>query len=116
MSVLPVIKFKHAYYKLGNATFTTIRGKSYFRRFEPDQLVTVEYPGGMFVARILGLQVCTIESLPVAFLKNDAEYPGFTFSSQQDFCDLLNSFRARFWTQVTPQSEMTIITLEKQKI
>ena len=110
---MPVIRFKHSYHKLDWDIFTTIRGKSYFRKSALGQTVTVEHPGRSFIAKIVLLQLCTVDSLPVEFLKKDAEYPGFTISSQQDFCNLLNSFRAPFWTQVTIETEMTIITLEK---
>lgn len=108
------ISFKHQYYKLSHPEFTTIRGKAQFKRLKVGQVVPVETPDRSFYAVVTKLELAKVHDLPVAFLKADAEYPGFEFGTRSEFCDLLNSFRAPAWTQVTLDSELTVITLRKE--
>ena len=51
--------------------------------------------------------------MTIDFLNADASFPGFVISSYFDFVELLNSFRAPAWEQVTLESELTVITLKK---
>jgi hypothetical protein len=104
-----VICFRHRYYKLTQDRFTTIRGKAQFKKLKIGQKVTVETPDKTFPAEIKVLELLTVNRLPIAFLKRDAEYPTFTIGQRQDFVDLLNSFRAPAWAQVTLDSELTVI-------
>ena len=117
MKTPPPITFKHRYFKLDRAragtAFTTIRGKAQFARRKVGQTVTVETPDGNFQAVITGLELKCVCQLTLDFLKADAEFPGNTLTSHQQFVNLLNSFRAPYWTQVTLESELTIITLRK---
>ena len=107
------IKFKHRYYKLAGDQFTTIRGKAQFKKLKVNQVVEVIQPGETFMATIVALELKKVSAMSVEFLKADAEYPGFVINTVSDFVDLLNSFRAPAWTQVTEESELTVITLQR---
>ena len=107
------IKFRHRYHKLTKPEFTTIRGAAQFTRLKVGQRVAIETPDGNFEAEITALELRRVQSLTIEFLNDDASYPGFVISSYLDFVHLLNSFRAPMWTQVTIDSELTIITLKK---
>ena len=107
------ITFRHAYYKLAKDKFTTIRGAAQFKRLKVGQRVPVETPTGNFEAEITALELKRVDAMPLEFLKADAEYPGERITCHQDFVNLLNSFRAPMWTQVTMQSELTVISLRK---
>lgn len=107
------IKFRHRYYKLERPVFTTIRGKAQFKRIKVGDIQEVVTPSGMFKAKVINLELARVGDMLVSFLKLDAEYPGFTINSHDDFVRLLNSFRSPTWSQVTIDSELTIITLEK---
>jgi hypothetical protein len=106
-------KFRHSYYKLAKAEFTTIRGRGQFKKLKIGNTVWVETPTERFEAMIICLELKRVADMGLAFLKADAEYPGFVIESPMDFVTLLNSFRAPAWTQVTLDSELTIITLKK---
>ena len=108
-----VIAFRHRYYKLEQAEFTTIRGKGWMKKLAVGDMVQVDVPGGFWCATVTGLELRRVRDMPVEFLKADAEYPGCTLGTQQQFVNLLNSLRAPYWAQVTLDSEMTIITLRK---
>jgi hypothetical protein len=108
-----VISFKHDYHKLAQNIFTTVRGKAYFKRLKIGMQVIVEMPGVSFHATVTNLELRRVNEMPLAFLKADAEYPGFFIHSPEDFVNLLNSFRPPVWAQVELNSELTIITLQK---
>jgi len=126
MTTLPkqeiLITFRHRYYKLEKPEFTTIRGKGKFKQLKIGQTVLVEMPGHSFTGRVgfaatvQGLELRRVRDMAIEFLKADAEYPGCCISTHQQFVNLLNSFRAPQWAQVTVDSEMTIITLRKAEI
>ena len=107
------ITFRHHYYKLDHPEFTTIRGKAQFKRLQVGQTVTCQCPHATFDAIITKLEAKCVCQMTIAFLKADAEYPGCTLSTHQQFVNLLNSFRAPYWAQVSLESELTIITLTK---
>lgn len=107
------IKFRHRYYKLAQPQFTTIRGKAKFKRLKTGDVLTVETPDGNFEAAVAGLELKRVSDMSLEFLKADAEYPGCVISEPRHFVNLLNSFRAPFWAQVTMDSELTIITLRR---
>jgi len=110
------ITFRHRYYKLDLARagqpFTTIRGKAQFAQLTVGQHIPIETPDGNFIAVIRDLSLCRVSAMPLAFLKADAEFPGNTISERMHFVRLLNSFRSPTWTQVTLDSELTVITLQ----
>ena len=108
-----IIKFRHQYYKLALPQFTTIRGKAQFKRLKIGDVQTVETPDGTFKAKIVAMELKRVVQMDIPFLKADAEYPGFVINSRQDFVALLNSFRAPSWTQVSLDSELTVIHLKK---
>lgn len=107
------ITFRHRYHKLAKSEFTTIRGRAQFKRLKVGRVVLVETPDGSFNAEITALELRLVQSLTIDFLNDDASHPGCVISSYFDFVNLLNSFRAPMWTQVTLDSELTIITLRK---
>lgn len=107
------IKFRHQYHKLASREFTTIRGAAQFKRLKVGELVHVETPDENFDATIIVLELRRVQSMAVDFLNSDAGYPGFVVTSQDDFINLLNTFRAPMWTQVQLDSELTVITLRK---
>lgn len=107
------IKFRHRYNKLSQPVFTTIRGKAQFKRLKIGQHVDIESPDGNFKAKVLKLELKRVADMDIAFLKADAEYPGFVISDKTDFIKLLNSFRSPAWSQVALDSELTIITLQE---
>lgn len=109
------ITFRHRYYKLAQPEFTTIRGKGKFKSLRVGQTLPVEWPGGECRATVTALELRRVKDMPVAFLKTDAEYAGCVISTHQQFVNLLNSFRAPQWSQVTVDSELTIITLRKDE-
>jgi hypothetical protein len=113
MKIEPVT-FKHRYYKLALDVFTTIRGHAQFKRRKVGQVTPVETLDGNYTAVVMALELCRVCDMTLAFIKADAEFPGCTISRREQFVNLLNSFRAPFWTQVTLESELTIITLKKQ--
>jgi hypothetical protein len=108
-----IIKFCHQYYKLARHTFTTIRGKSQFRRYRVGDVVTVEAPKGSFKAEITGLKLQKPVDMSLEFIQADAEYPGFTLNSVDEFITLLNSFRAPAWKKASQDEEMTVFYLKK---
>jgi len=112
MSTITIV-FHYHYHKLDQREFTTIRGRAQFRRLKVGDRVTCECRGVTFEAIIKSLELKQVRDLPLALLKADAEYPGFVINCTEDFVNLLNSFRAPFWTQVTMDSELTVISLQK---
>ena len=107
------ITFKHRYHKLASREFTTIRGSAQFKRLHRGDRVEVQTPDETFPCEIMALELKRVADMTVVFLKADAEYPGFEIRDRQDFVDLLNSFRAPMWKQVTMDGELTIITLRR---
>jgi hypothetical protein len=111
------LTFRHRYYKLDLARagkpFTTVRGMAQMKRLTVGQHLPVETPDGDFAAVITDLKLTTINDLGLPFLKADAEFPGNTISSPDQFVRLLNSFRAPSWTQATLDSQVTVLTLRK---
>jgi hypothetical protein len=108
------LTFRHRYYKLAQAEFTTIRGKAQFTRLTVGMEIPVETPAGNFTAVITALELKRVDAMPLEFLKADAEYPGCTISEPIHFVNLLNSFRAPAWARCTLDSELTIIRLRKK--
>jgi len=109
------IVFRHRYHKLAQPEFTTIRGKSQFKRRKVGDRVTIATPDGLFFAEIVALELKRVRDLPLEFLKADAEYPGCVIGRHEHFVNLLNSFRAPAWTRATLDSELTIISLRRLK-
>ena len=109
------IKFRHQYYKLAQNEFTTIRGKGQFKRRKVGDIVKIETPSGDFKAEVVKTALVVVKDISVGFLRADAEYRGFEIHSHDDFIKLLNSFRPPNWTQVTLDSELTVMTLRKVK-
>ena len=107
------ITFRHRYYKLAKPEFTTIRGAAQMKRLKVGQVHRVETPDEDFDATITELELKRVSDMSVEFLQADAEYPGFIIESRAGFVELLNSFRAPAWTQVTLDSELTVITLKR---
>lgn len=107
------IKFRHRYHKLAQPQFTTIRGKAKFKQIKTNDVLEVETPDENFSARVVGLELKRVADMELSFLKLDAEYPGCVISEHRHFVNLLNSFRAPCWAQVTLESELTILTLRR---
>lgn len=107
------LTFRHRYHKLAKPVFSTIRGKARFKKYRIGQTLTCETPDGNFTAVVTALEIKRVKDIPIEFLKADAEFPGCTLSNHTQFANLLNSFRAPFWSQVGPDTEMTVITLKK---
>ena len=89
---LPVLfNFSHDYYKLRRPFFTTIRSIKY--KAEPGQIgwITLKIKA-LFLGKIMAYNDMRICDIPLELLKDDAEYPGFSINSHEDFVELLNSF------------------------
>lgn len=114
MKTLP---FVHPYYKLQRDAFTTIRGKTYAKKFhigETIQLLLIGCsPRQDVQAKVTGLEVKRVQDIPLPVLQVDAEYPGFRIPNHQAFVDLLNSLRRSFMPQARLDSEVTIIHLHR---
>lgn len=108
---LEVISFRHPYFKLSKPEFTTVRGKGHFKKLKVWQTIVCEKPGGKFKAVVKALELRHLRDMSVDFLKADAEYPGCTITTREQFANLINSLRAPFWSQVGLDTELTIITL-----
>lgn len=110
------INFQHKYWKLDNESFSTIRGKSYYEKYEPGEIVCISLNREKLgIAQIDLVKIERICDLSLDFLKQDGEYEGFTINSHQEFVDLLNSFypRNRFdKARADLKSEITIIRLK----
>ena len=97
--------FCHRYNKLNQDRFTTIRGKSWFKKCKAGQIVTCHAPGEKdFECRVLAVELKVLKELGLPFLKADAEYPGFKIENILQFVSLLNSFRAPSWQKVCAES------------
>ena len=108
-----LIPFLHRYHKLSQPVFTTIRGKTWLKKFRVGEVAEVVERHGNFTVTVEAAELRRVRDMPLQFLKDDAEYPGFVIRSAQDFIDLLNSFRAPSWQQVDESSEMTVLTLRR---
>jgi hypothetical protein len=108
-----IIKFRHQYHKLSRPEFTTIRGKSQFQKYRGGEIVVIEAPAGSFKAEVTGVDLQKPAEMPLAFIKADAEYPGFILKSVDEFITLLNSFRAPAWKKASKDEPMAVIHLKK---
>lgn len=110
-----VIKFKHNYFKLGDHKFTTIRGKSWYKKIDVGDTVELHTPTGIREAKVVKVELKRIDKMLLSQLKKDGEYPGFKIENSLQFVSLLNSFRRPMWTSkpVAPDDEMTVITLQQ---
>lgn len=109
-----LFNFQHPYFKLKDHKFTTIRGKVHYPRVQVSSLAKITLAEEFFCyATIVNKELKALKDLSLAFLKYDAEYPGFTIESVEDFCTLLNSFNPPYYPQTTPESIKTIIYFEK---
>ena len=108
------INFCHHYHKLEHDRFTTVRGKSWLKKFKVGQIVPCHAPGEKdFECCVLAVELRTIKDLGLPFLKADAEYPGFEIENTLAFVSLLNSFRAPAWQKVSADDEVAVLTLER---
>lgn len=109
-----VIKYKHDYYKQSEPLHTTIRGLSYIKanRLNHGDTVREEYPSRVNISKVLKIYPIAIEDLSLEFLQADGEYEGFTISSHEEFCKLINSFIPAFYKQATPESQKVVIELK----
>lgn len=110
---MELIQFRHNYHKLGLPVFTTIRGKAKFKKLKVNQIVQLATPRELFTAKIIALELRKVSDMEIDFLKADAEWPGNVITTREQFVKLLNSFRAPQWSQVTLETELCIITLER---
>ena len=118
MSLMITIKYKHDYYKRLDPIHTTIRGLSFIKKnnLMLEEIVREEYPSLVNISKIIRIYPIIIDSVPLEFLKADAEYEGFTINSPQDFCELINSFIPAHYYQATPDSQKVVIELETLRI
>lgn len=112
--IMFVIKYKHDYYKQSEPLHTTIRGLSYIKanRLNHGDTVREEYPSRVNICKVLKIYPREIKDLSLEFLKADCEYKGFTISSHEDFCKLLNTFIPSFYQQATPESFKVVVELK----
>ena len=107
------IPFVKRYHKLKLDVFTTIRGKTWMKKFKVGDEADCETPDGTFAVRVEAMDAAKIKDMTLEFLKADAEHKGCTLGCKDDFVNLLNSFRDPRWQQAALDSEMTILTLRK---
>src|ERR1017187_8813776 len=100
------IPFCHCYYKLGQDVFTTIRGKTWAKKFKGGEITDCDTPDGRFKVSVVSVELARVADMTLNFLKADAEYPKFIIKDKLDFVKLLNGFRAPTWQQVKLDSEM----------
>ena len=111
---MQIINFKHHYYKLINDEFTTIRGKTSFKKFKVDELVQINKQKVPYCKSvILEIELRRIIDLDFEFLKEDSEYKEFSIKNKNDFVEFLNSFLPSFYTKSTIYSEKTVLYLKK---
>ena len=110
-----MIYFTHNYYKLSKKRFTTIRSKNYLNRkgLRAGNIVKINYPNGVFTAKIVKIEIKRICDIPLELLKEDVEYEGFTIKTHKDFVDLLNSFIPEYYYKSKLTTEKAIIYLER---
>jgi hypothetical protein len=109
------IVFRNRYHKLAKPVFTTVRGKSWFKKLRVGELVEIVEPSRESLAVVEAVKLVRISDMTVEFVKADAEYPGCVLNSLEDFVTLLNSLRAPMWNQATLNDEMTVILLRRTK-
>lgn len=86
--------YSHSYYKLDQNEYTTIRGLDSLDYYEVNQEIKTKRDYEIVHSVIITkIERRPINSLPLRFLKNDCEYPGFEINSKEEFIDLINSFR-----------------------
>ena len=109
------INFAHAYHKLQQQRFTTIRRASNLKKYRLGEIVEIADHTGfvLFTAKIVKLVVCEIAELSLDTIKKDAEYPGFEIKNHVDFLALMNSFRL-FRSPLSLNDKVLGITLEKE--
>lgn len=117
------INFSHDYYKLQFPIFPTIRGKSWFKKINIDDIKDItKQRRFLYKAVIIDKYLMRIKDIPLEFLQWDTalllslgwkKFSRITIFSYQEFCDLLNSFIPPFYTQSNIDSEKTIIFLER---
>lgn len=110
----PKFNFQHDYYKLKEDEFTTIRGKTNFEKIKGDVPVVIQKDRKFFCYAKLEKKILVpISELTLEFLKKDAEAPNVVINSHQDFVDLINSFRPKFYHQATVDSTVSVFFLKK---
>jgi len=108
------VNFCHHYHKLAHNRFTTVRGKSWFKKCKAGEIVSCHAPGEKdFECRVLAVELKVTKELGVPFLKADAEYPGFEIENTLQFVSLLNSFRKWPSTKLCADDTVTVLTLER---
>ena len=108
------INFAHAYHKLQQQRFTTIRRASNLQKYIHGEVVEITLNRTLlFTAKITNLEVCKVSQMPLDVLKKDAEYPGFEIKNHVDFLALMNSFRF-FRSPLSLNDKVLVITLEKE--
>ena len=112
-----IINYKHDYFKKDKKKHTTIRGYSWSKskKVKIGDLVKESFPSQTNISKVTHIEVIQLENISLGILKDDGEYPGFTITSHEDFCRLINSFIPKFSVQTAPSSWKTIIFLEIQK-
>jgi len=107
-------KYKHDYYKQNISTHTTVRGLQLIlkKRVKKGDIVRETYPSKLNFCEVHSVTPRAIKDLSIEFLKADCEYEGFTISSHEEFCKLINSFLPPFYQQATPESTKTVVVLK----
>lgn len=116
MSDLFKLNFKYFYTKLENDEFTTVRGKYFFKKLKPGQLINVTLRRNHFCfARVIKLELKKIKDMSLEFLQNDADTKTSKIKDHAHFIRLINSFVIWENSHATMESEKTIIYFEKIK-
>jgi hypothetical protein len=106
------IKFSESYHKLDQNIFPTVRGKTWMNHLRVGQRFKIlKFDREFCHAEVIDYGSTIVGTLPLSFMKQDGEYPGFKIKSKQDYFDLLNRYR-RFYP-VDDESIVTVIQLKK---
>lgn len=109
------IEFAHNYNKLKENEFTTIRGKTNFKKYKAGETVEILLKGKkIFNAEIDHVKKTELADVPFNLLKKDGEFPGFTINERIDFIGLINSLR-RF-NKLKNENEMVTVLFLKRII
>lgn len=108
-----IITFRHPYHKLDLPEFTTIRGKTFFSKFEIEESVLIKTPSASFSAIVVDIQLLKIRDIPFETLRIDTNYGRHSISNRSDFLKLINSFRTGHMPIANEDSTVTLLTLRK---
>lgn len=111
-----IFHFQHNYKKFNSLHFTTIRGKSSYKKYQYAEIVKIMLKNRLLgSAMIYKSELQKISEIPLELLKKDTSYNGFEIINKEDFITLLNSFptRRRFKIFVDLESVVTIFYLEQ---